>query len=227
MSNENDFKMLFDVSLSVDEAGVERGDEAIIGDQNVRLLLRENRIALKKGKSTPVHPPDGADPELAYYDVPLICVVHSHPECRFCWSRLVVDFSKTNGAIIRDMVPREVRGDRPVEYKTTIGVGAKFEVASKILGAEVKPEYTSSRTVYYPEIVSSGVGFTSGQWDFLALGNEYLHANRELRLLVSARNRVPMQARFTLRAKVKFTGAMGFIPLMARHGEINEVYLLD
>jgi hypothetical protein len=231
MSMQNDFEILLDMPLDVDEAGVERGVErgveAIIGDQDIRLILRENRIALAKGKTILIQPPEDAEPGLAYHDVPLICVVHSHPECRFRWARLMIDLSPTKGAKIRDMAPREVRGDKPVELKTSVSAGFKFETAAKVLSAEVKPEYTNSRTVYYPEIVSAGPNFTRGYWDFLALTSDYLHANRELRLLVSAQSGVPVQARFNLRAKVKFAGAMGLIPLLARSGEVNETYRLD
>jgi len=227
MNQQNDFAILFETPLNVDEAGVERGDEAIIGDQEIRLLLRENRIALAKGKTTLAEPPDDADQGMAYYDIPLFCVVHSHPECRFQWSRLIVDLTPTKGALIRDMVPREVQGDKPVELKTSIGIGLKFETVSKILSAEVNPEYSKSRTVYYPGIVSSGVNFTKGYWDFLALTSDYLHANRELRLLISAETHIPLKARFNLRAKIKFAGASGLIPLLGSSGEINKIYRLD
>src|SRR5262245_8347170 len=135
--------------------------------------------------------------------------------------------SRTGGAIIRDMAPREIRGEKPVELKTSVSAGLKFETAAKVLSAEIKPEYTNSRTVYYPEIVSAGPNFSRGYWDFLALTSDYLHANRELRLLVSAQSGMPVQVRFNLRAKVKFAGAMGLIPLLARSGEINETYRLD
>jgi hypothetical protein len=226
MSGQSDFEVLFNRPFDIDdEASLELGgEEAIIGDRDIRLLLRENRIALAKGKSNPVQ---NDDPDLAYYDVPLICIVNSHPECRFRWARLVIDLTPTKEARIRDMAPREVRGDKPVELKTSVGVGLKFETAANILGAEVKPEYTTSRTVYYPEIVSAGPGFTKGHWDFLALTNDFLHVNRELRLLVSAPVGIPVQARFTLRAKVKCVGVAGLIPVLSRSGTIDEIYRLD
>jgi len=167
-------------------------------DQDIRLILRENRIALAKGKSTLIQPPEDAEPGLAYYDVPLFCVVHSHPECWFRWARLMIDLSPTGGAIIRDMAPREIRGEKPVELKTSVSAGLKFETAAKVLSAEIKPEYTNSRTIYYPEIVSAGPNFTRGYWDFLALTSDYLHANRELRLLVSAPSGMPPQTRGSL-----------------------------
>ena len=225
MNDQSTFETLFERTFDIDDkASAELGGEAVIIDHNIRLLLRENRIALAKGKSSPVQ---SNDLGLAYYDVPLICVVMSHPECRFQWSRLIVDLSLTKEARICDMSPQEVRGNKPVELKTTIGANLKFETVGKVLSFELAPEIASSRTVYYPEIVSAGPGFTIGYWDFLALTSDYLHANRELRLLVSAPVGAPLQARFILRAKVKFAGVAGIIPLLARSGEINEIYRLD
>jgi hypothetical protein len=230
MSIGNDFEVMLNLPLDLDEEAerAERGDEAVIGDERLHLLLGENRIALAKGKTTVIQPIEGAEPDLAYYDVPLLCVVHSHPECRFRWSRLTINLTPTKGAKIRDMSPQEVRGDKPVELKTSVGVGIKFETTAKALSAEVKPEYTSSRTVYYPEIVSSGTKLSVGYWDFLALTSDYLHANRELRLLISAPSGELVKARFNLRAKVRCAGVTGLIPLIGRHSvEIDEVYRLD
>ncbi|MBE1584293.1 hypothetical protein ACFPOI_29930 [Nonomuraea angiospora] len=216
--------LIADTPLEVDDEGlaVERDADAagrIIGDRDIRLLLRENRIALSRGETSRVSD--------TVCDVPLTCVVHSHPQCRFVWSRLMVDLTPTPDAVIKDMAPREVMADQPVELKTTVGVGLKFEIAAKALSAEAKPEYSSSQTVYYPRIVSSGTGFTRGYWDFLALGERYLHADRELRLLVSAPEGRPVRARFQLRARVRFGGLAGLIPLLARGGAIDEVHRLD
>ena len=179
------------------------------------------------GVSTIVQSPQDAHPDVIYYDIPLICIVHSHPECRFRWSRLMIDLSPTTEARIRDMSPREVWGDKPVELKTTIGIGLKFTTVANVVNAEMNPEYTNSRTVYYPEIVSSGPGFTKGYGDFLALSSEYLHANRELRLLISVPANIPTHAHFNLRAKVTFPGIAKLIPLLIRSGSIDETYRLD
>jgi hypothetical protein len=97
------------------------------------------------------------------------------PECRFRWSRLIVDLTPTRGAVIRDLEPKEVLGDRPVELMTTIGARLKFQTSLKVLQAEPKLEYATSRTIYYPEIVAVGDGTPKAYWDFLALGTDYLH----------------------------------------------------
>jgi hypothetical protein len=219
---------IIDAELDLDEdlLGEERGSASamdIIGDEDIRLVLRRNRIALAKGRSALVPGEDG----IVGYDVPLICVVHSDPRCRFRWSRLQIDLSPTPDARIADMVPREVVDDRPVELTTTIGLGLKFAVLPKVLGAELTPQYSQKRTVYYPQIVSSGTNFIRGYWDFLALDKQYLHADRDLRLLVSAPAGHAVWARFHLRATVRMEGVAGMIPLLARSGDIEGTYRLD
>ncbi|MFI9836233.1 hypothetical protein ACIHFD_04320 [Nonomuraea sp. NPDC051941] len=212
--------------LDSDALGDERGTGQvmdILGDEDIRLALRRNRIALAKGPSTVVHGDEG----LAGYDVPLTCAVHSDPRCRFQWSRLMVDLTPTPQARISDMVPREVVDDRPVELTTTIGVGLKFHVVPNVLSADLTPQYSHKRTVYYPQIVSSGTGFTRGYWDFLALDKGYLHADRDLRLLVAAPAGEPVTARFQLRAKVRMAGVAGLLPLLARSGSIDGEHRLD
>jgi len=139
---------------------------------------------------------------------------------------LMVDLSPTREARIIDMAPREVRGDKPIELKTSVGLDLKFESVATVLKGEIGPKYEASRTVYYPEIVSSGLGLARGYWDFLALTSDYLHANRELRMLVSAPAGSSVLVRFNLRAKVKLAGVPGLIPLLARHGEIDQTYRL-
>jgi hypothetical protein len=227
MGHEPEYRQLFEVSLAINEAELERSQEAIIGDENIRVLMRENRIALSKGRTVSVTPQQDADPLLAYYDVPLTCVIHSHPECRFHWARLVVDVSPTPGARVHDMVPLEIRGDKPVELKTTIGAGMKFEVASRVLSIEPKIDFTSSRSIYFPEIVSSGPTFDLAIWDFLAPPGTKLHANRELRLLLASPLHSALLASFKLAAEVTLEGFAGKIPLLARGKQLSEVYRLD
>ena len=223
------FEALFEAALEVDEDALEdqlRAGEAVIGDEEVRLLLRENRIGLFKGETKRVSHRGKGDPSLIYYDAPFVCVIHAHPECRFRWARLRVDLRVTPDALIRDMVPEEVAGDHPVELKATYKGGVTFDTTSKVLGSELSAEHSRSRTVYFPRIVASGSGSGLGYWDFLAEGDAYLHANRELRLLFSAPPEQPVGARLSLRAKVKLKGVGGLIPLLMRRGEINETYRL-
>ena len=75
MTKQNNFETVFYASLDVDEADMERGDSAIIGDRDIRLMLRENRIALAKGKSDSFQPAADEDVGMVFYDIPLTCVV--------------------------------------------------------------------------------------------------------------------------------------------------------
>ncbi|MEW1838201.1 hypothetical protein AB0392_09605 [Nonomuraea angiospora] len=125
----------------------------------------------------------------------------------------MVDLTPTPRARISDMVPREVVDDRPVELTTTIGVGLKFHGVPNVLSADLTPQYSHKRTVYY--------------WDFLALDKGYLHADRDLRLLVAAPAGEPVTARFQLRAKVRMAGVAGLLPLLARSGSIDGEHRLD
>jgi hypothetical protein len=213
------------LDLDEDELTAERGAAApeIIGDEDVRVLLRKNRIALARGPVATV--PSGQD-GVAAYDVPLSCVVHAHPQCSIQWSRLLVDLSPTDGARISDMAPREVSDDHPVELTTSVGVGLKFEILAKVLSAEIKPEVTRKSTVYLPQIVSSGPGFTRGYWDFLSSGGRFPHVDRHLRLLVTAPAGRALTARLRFQAKVTVRGAARLIPLVAKGKSIDRLHTL-
>ncbi len=230
MEDKTPFVLLFDAALDIDEDGVRerrRRGETIIDDKDIKLLQYQNRIALAKGSTVLLPTPGDADPDSSYYDIPLVCVLHPSPRCQFRWARLAVDLSATKGARIRDMAPREVRGDHPVELKTTVGLGLKFVSVAQVLSAEVKPEYSTSRTVYFPQILSSGPSFARGYWDFRSVPGECLHSNRELRLLLSAPSGVPLLARFLLRAEVSLDGPARVVPLLWKRGEIDETYRLS
>ncbi len=220
---------LLDTELDLDEDDLtaERdgdGDAAeIIGDRDIRVLLRKNRIALARGTATKV---DSGRDGVAAYDVPLAVVVHPHPQCSIQWSRMLVDLSPTEGARISDMAPREVSDDQPVELTTTVGLGLKFEILSKVLSAEVKPELTRKSTVYFPQIISSGPGFTRGYWDFLSAGGRFPHVDRHLRLLATVPEGQPLTARLRFQARITVRGIARVIPLIARGRGIDEVHTL-
>jgi hypothetical protein len=223
--NKYNYENIIQFSLIVDDKSFkERGYETII-DKNICMALRENRIALAKREVHKIPSPIGTN--LNYYDISLICIIHSHPECSFRWARLMIDFGLTKDTRILDMSPQEVKGENPIEQTTIIGGNLKYEIIPKILLSEVKAEIEKKHITYYPEIVSSGIGFTKCYWDFIAKGDDYLHSNRELRLLISSPSELPLRIRFNLRAKAKLAGIAGIIPLIAKEGEIDQIYSIS
>ncbi|WP_329031247.1 hypothetical protein OIE71_00090 [Streptomyces sp. NBC_01725] len=172
---------------------------APVDEATIRLLRRETRIGLARGTVTPV---EADDPATQVYDIPLMCVVQTHPECAVRWSRLVLDLSPTPGATIVDMAPALVEGTTPMEIETTLGADLGFDVVGSVLTAQATPQILRRRTVYCPRITSSGVGFATAYWDFRASDQEFLHVNEELRLLVRAPVGTPVDAAVTLRTRV-------------------------
>jgi hypothetical protein len=203
-----------DIPLDADEGEQhERAGSAVVVDESVRLLARENRIGIWRGETRRNSVDGGAGSVL---DVPLRCVAHPHPDCRFRWVRLVVDFG-TDDSIIIDLSPREVRGVDPVKIVTQYSGGLSFEVERLNLGPEFSLERSSEQQVYFPDITSSGLGLSHAIWDFHAVGEAPLHVDRDLRLLV----RVPisvdrMEVKFTLRASVAARGLTGLLPVLGR-----------
>lgn len=209
------FTTLTELTFDLDEAQLDRdGATQVIDDETLRFLRRDNRIALARAPVRAVTGPAVLSGRSAY-EVPLMFVVHAHPECMFVWSRLMVDLSPTPDCVIADMAPREVQ-DLAVEVDTTVGVELSFSVVSKAVDLVAKPELGRKRTVYFPELLASGVGFSKAYWDFLAKAGDYLHTDKELRLLVDAPAGVEVMADVVARAKVKLRGVPGKIPLLAR-----------
>ena len=68
-----------------------------------------------------------------------------------------------------------------------------------------KPEISRKRTVFFPSVTATGTGFRKAYWDFYPKAGDYLHADKELHLLVNGQ-RPPVTAGVTVRAKVRFRG---------------------
>jgi hypothetical protein len=185
----------------------------LLEDWDAGGLGRENRITLVKRKTRRVPPTAEVDPGMTYYDIGLALSLVSDVKCRFVSTRLKLDFSPTNAALIRSMMPLEVRGEHPVEQETKIGLTLKFEVVKDVLGTEISPEVSRKRTVYYPEIVGSGEGTCVALWKLVAKGADEIRSNRDLRLLLSAPDGPP-RANVQVRAEVAYEGFRGSIPLL-------------
>lgn len=203
-----------DIPLEADEGELhERAGSAVVLDESVRLLARENRIGIWRGETRRDSVDGGVRSVL---DVPLRCIAHPHPDCRFRWVRLLVDFGADGSSII-DLSPREVRGESPVKIVTRYSGGLSFEVEQLKLGPEFSWERSSEQQVYFPEITSSGLGLSHAIWDFHAVGEAPLHVDRDLRLLLRvpvSENRVVVK--FTLRASVAAKGWTGLLPVLGR-----------
>ena len=198
--------------LEIDEH-TERG-EPIIADQQIRVLARANRLAIR---CEPATRHDGPAPGTNVLDFQLRCVAHAHPECRFRWVRVTLNLSETDGASITDLSPRDEVSEHPVKVTTSYSGGLKFDIATLPVHPELSAQRETEQDVYFPKISVSGIDFGYAMWDFSAVGEEPLKVDRPLRLLASvpaSGSQVPVQ--LTLRALVTARGATGRIPLIGR-----------
>ncbi|MGH8326197.1 MAG: hypothetical protein ACRET2_05485 [Steroidobacteraceae bacterium] len=211
MEDDSDYEIVTEFELEVDQQEADRSTYTASEERSLSPLGRDNRIGVAMRAPRPA---ESDDPNRAVYDIGLMLAVHAHPECRFVWSRLVVDLSRTPNAMIEDMVPDKVE-DSAVEIETSIK-GLKFVPVLKVINVEVNPELARKRTTYFPTMTASGAGFRKAYWDFMAKGNDYLHANRELRLLISAPAGQPVVAALVVRARVRLLGVKNLVPLRKR-----------
>ncbi len=209
MGEEN----LFDFNWQLDEAELaERGE---IYDQGISGgLLRENRVALVVGTILR-HTQQG---QKSLLEIPLRCLVQSHPENRFDWFCLVVNFKANAQAAIQDLTPQEITGTEPTKHTVKYGGGLKFEVSSLKLEPSATYEVEDELLIYYPEITGVGIGTSVASWNFTALPGQDLLFDRPLRILLE----VPadlgtLNARFTARGFVRSKSFLGRIPLLAQH----------
>jgi hypothetical protein len=204
-----------DVPLDVDDGAVAERAESASVDEEVRLLARANRLALVRDKATR-HA--DAHQGLDVVDVPLRCVAHAHPSCRFRWVRVTIDLSGTVGAKVSDLVPREEISDHPVKITTSYQGGLSFSIAHLPVKPDVSGTHTTERDVYYPTVTSSGIGLTHAIWDFTARDGSPLHLDRQLRLLLTLpAAATTIGAQLSVRATVAANGLVGTIPLIGRH----------
>lgn len=214
---------LFDAVLDVDESAGERNTE-IVGDQDVRLLGKDNRIALSLGDVVSLGPT--SRPGMLGYDTVLRCVIHPHPGCHFRSAKLVVDLTATPNAVVLDMAPREVRGTSPVEVTTRIGTGLSLEMVPSVVAGEVQRERSTRQTVHQPVVLTSGRGMACALWDFRSAQDADLQPDRELRLVVAAPAGTSLAARFNLRAEIALGASGRVVRFMRRKTEIDRTYRL-
>ncbi|MGW0578850.1 hypothetical protein ACWD25_23415 [Streptomyces sp. NPDC002920] len=189
----------------------------VLGDEELRILRRGNRIAIARGTPEPVESAE-LPVESAAYHVPLLFILHAHPECTFSWGRVQVDLGPTPGTTVIDMSPREVQ-ELPMEVESRRVVGLSFKTVASVADLTAQSERATTRTVYVPTLTTSGVGFRKACWDFHPRSG-YLHTDQELHLLVSAPAATPVRAELTVRVKASLRGRPA-IPLLARARDIQ------
>jgi hypothetical protein len=218
------FEPLFDLAFDLDHVEADRGElwqasDGVIDDETISLLRRENRVGIARGTPSPVTSA-AVPPGRSVVDIPLLFALQAHPECVYNWARIVVDLNSTKNAIVVDMSPRNVT-DVAVDVETTIGLDLSLSLVTKVVDIGAKPEVSRKRTVFFPTVTASGTGFRKAYWDFYAKAGDYLHADKELHLLINAPAGVPVTAGFTIRAKVRFRGLPRLIPLLCRTGGVD------
>ncbi|GGP33013.1 hypothetical protein GCM10010278_05610 [Streptomyces melanogenes] len=217
--DDDRFVVVAEGALEVDEQEADRAGFLTAEERELTLRGHGNRVGIAVREPERVVSSD-AGPGRVAYDVGLMLIVHAHPECRFVWSRLVVDLTATPGAVIEDMAPSEVE-ETPVEVETTVGAGLTFSTAVVPVDVELRPELTRRRTVHFPTLTASGTGFHKAYWDFQATDDSYLHTNRELRLLISAPAGAPVTASFQVRARLRLRGARNLVAFRAKKGSLD------
>jgi hypothetical protein len=219
-----EFEPLVNLAFDLDPGETSRDElwqasDGVIDDETISLLRRENRVGIARGTPLPVVS-SAVQPGRSVVDVPLLFALQAHPECIYSWARIVIDLSSTRGAVIADMSPRDVQ-DVAVDVETTVGADLSLSVVAKAIDVSVGPEVTRKRTVFFPTVTASGTGFRKAYWDFYAKAGDYLHADKELHLLINAPVDIPVTAAFTVRAKVRFRGLARLIPLLGRTGGVD------
>ena len=134
-------------------------------EEALKLLGRDNRVSIAARKPVPT-PSPSLPPDQAAYDITLMLALHSHPECKFKWSHLVVDLTPTPDAEIRDMAPAENIGESS-EVEIKVDATLKFEI-TPLANVQLTPEVTRKHTTRFPTVSASGQGTKQAWWTFQA-----------------------------------------------------------
>jgi hypothetical protein len=223
-----EFEPIADLAFDIDDElerhrESEPGDQpfasSVIDDKTIELLGRDNRVAISRG--APAHSSSpSVPPGRSYIHVPLRFALQAHPECVYTWARIIVDLRSTQDALIADMSPRDVT-DVPLEVETTLGLDLSLSLLTKVVDLGAKPEISRKRTVFFPSVTATGTGFHQAYWDFYPKAGDYLHADKELHLLINAPAAKPVMAGVTVRAKIRFRGLPRLIPMLCRTGGVD------
>lgn len=205
----------FDFTMTVDESALEQRSEgeALIVDEQIRMLAHENRLVLRRDKTerTPV------DVETSALYMLLRCIAHPHPECRFQWVRISMDFSNNLNVKVREMFPERIDGTEPVKVSVKRSASLALEYGTYKLGPGVGIERSIEQSIYYPGTIGSGIKTSSAVWDFQAQGEAPLYVDRDLHLVLTQPITLEnVRTKVTLRARVVAKGISGLIPIVGR-----------
>jgi hypothetical protein len=206
-------------ALTERSEGLTSTDRSRPQEEAIQLAGRPNRLGLLRGEATSLLYDDG---RRTLVDLPMRCMAHAHPECRFRYIHVVAEFVGPGGAEddelrIEDLSPQQVLGKEPVKITTKHVGKLTFELDTFKLGPEIGTETSRESNVYFPEITSSGIGFGAAVWDFTAVETAPLHVDRDLRILVSfPSDWTEFAINFVLEANVARQGWLGLLPLIGR-----------
>lgn len=211
---------LGDVELTLNaEELEERAETAAIVQRDYRLWGHENRLGLWRGAIRRRTIESG---HRDIMDLPLRCVAHPHPECRFRYVHLVVDLTcaedgAPQSAVVEDLSPRYVEGPEPVKIITKRAGELGFTCETLNLGPNISAEMSQEYQVYFPVIRSSGVGFGTAVWDFEAVLDAPLHVDRDLWLCVSVPTALSaLYVQFRFEVRLQCPGLTSWLPLIGR-----------
>lgn len=208
---------IFNFELELDSAEMEQRSTATpLLDEQIRLLLRENRLGLWRGRLKRYTDFSSGKPLI---DLPLRCIAHTHPDCQFRWVRLTANFAaatgNTQGVIITDIIPREAIEKNPVKIILKSSSGLSFETEQFKIGPHVTAEKSQEYQTYFPELRTSGIGFTSAIWQFQALPDAVLHVDCDLHVRATVpATMTALTSIFTLRGRLAMNGITGLIPVI-------------
>jgi hypothetical protein len=157
------------------------------------------------------------------WDLPLRCVPHPHPECRFRSISVSVDLrvnrNGTEQADVRveDFSPRSVLGAEPVRLQAKRAGDLKFTFTQLDMNVGLSAEESREVHIHYPVVRGSLQDEGLVIWTFEPLAESVpLHADQSLRVLFSAPSaRVgELAVRLRIHAKVQLPGVLGLFPVV-------------
>jgi hypothetical protein len=226
--------LLFEANLEIDSVGLEQRGAALLSavphaaevfrpdltpqtilkDETVKVMLRDNRLGLLEEALAVARI---QDTDQVYAVLKLRCVAQAHPECRFRWVRLALNFGDDSDVTIRGMEPREVKYEQALKITTKTSGSVGLEATELKIGPKASAEVTKEYQIYVPEITSTGIGFSAAYWNFQALGESDLFVDSDLQLMITYPVSIAdVNAAFTLRAGVGLKGWIGSIPLVTK-----------